>query len=678
MAYLPLLALAMVSSSCNGHDIPEEVTPIFPEQVNETIEPGADYELVINPNLAWEVAISGDTEYFRLISRGEPLPVVSGQAGEHTLVVEAILDESDFEQRQCTLTMTMGQEEKVIAVFTKNGRDRIFNVYPVNIVDGDFEYGDDGYVFSETETSEISLTYKNGDFQTYFKVTANFDWRLKEVPEWVEVNAGVGGYVDASKANVPGVVSLRGVNPKYPVEGGEGKLVFIIDDGSENPAEVEADITLSIGASKDIFEVQMPASAKFNKDGAYFNEMNGEYSENIPLKGSVTGVDGVKVYAVAFDASGCYIVGSSDPAYPVYDWVNISLSEDEDNVLKNREIKVSVKANSGNARSAGILVIPGTVSVTSPEDDILNDSYDDIREEFLQYVYTTLSQEGKSGGSEGGLVSADNASLASKGARFDVLDASSSENEWISIVDEMFNVGTENYYQLTVTKPMGSYQLKFGKELWGALMYEVSDEGFLVESETSWLEPSESSFFITLSEDDAYMDKYIVCQTGDENSDDMVNFAVIKVYYDPEAGIGGGNVDILSFAYPDYAKNCYIRKMTEAEDGADENGMFWQCAQNLYSPDGNYEIYELKYGANYSMMSMLKCTVPFDDAWLLNEDDESWLTYEANGGMLSIYMLEEDDYPLERKEGALIFVDRSAGYPMPKFAVVCIFDPSVK
>ena len=185
-ASVSALVLAMSAVSCNGPaEDPVDIAPIFPEQVNETIEPGQSYELTINPNLPWEVAISGDTEYFRLISRGEPLPVVSGQAGEHKLTVEAIVDESDFEQRQCILTMTMGKEEKQIAVINRNGKDRIFSLWPVKITSDGFDYGDDvgGYNYAENESADIDLYFDGNIFQIYMKVEANFDWALKETPE---------------------------------------------------------------------------------------------------------------------------------------------------------------------------------------------------------------------------------------------------------------------------------------------------------------------------------------------------------------------------------------------------------------------------------------------------------------------------------------------------------------
>ncbi len=665
-ASVSALVLAMSAVSCNGPaEDPVDIAPIFPEQVNETIEPGQSYELTINPNLPWEVAISGDTEYFRLISRGEPLPVVSGQAGEHKLTVEAIVDESDFEQRQCILTMTMGKEEKQIAVINRNGKDRIFSLWPVKITSDGFDYGDDvgGYNYAENESADIDLYFDGNIFQIYMKVEANFDWALKETPEWVEPNVVEGRYVTSAKANVPAAICLRGVNAKYPLDGAEGKLVFIVNDNSENPMEVEKEITLSIEPVKNVFEVSpLSETARFNKAGHYYNEMNGEYQEGYPMKGSVIGTDGVKIFAVQMQDGVYSVVGSSEQ-YSLYgEWVNFTLTDNEpEDVLKDWSFTVSVDANEGASRKAELMIIPGTVEINDPDYDLFNDTATAIKDELAGYVYSLISQEGSAGGSEGGLVSADNDALAAKGARFESLDASNPENGWISVAEELFGVGLDNYYQLTVTRTSGTYNFTFVKNVWDVRLYEVGLEG-LVLSDVPWLEPqSESSFYISLTEEDAYKDKFIVCQTGDD-SEKLRNFAVIKVLYDPEASISGGSALAFKYAQWGGGAGCMLRKMSETEDG--ESEYYWACKEQLWNSD---EIYELTYGQEISMPT-LESTIEFDNAFYIQDEDKSWLTFEGSAENLFINM-----ETTEAKQGALVFTN--AG--MPVLAIVCKYNPAL-
>ncbi len=177
-----------------------------------------------------------------------------------------------------------------------------------------------------------------------------------------------------------------------------------------------------------------------------------------------------------------------------------------------------------------------------------------------------------------------------------------------------------------------------------------------------WLEPqSESSFYISLCEEDAYMDKFIVCQTGDD-SEELRNFAVIKVLYDPEASIGGGSALAFKYAQWGGGAGCVLRKMSETEDG--ESEYYWACKEQLWNSD---EIYELTYGQEISMPT-LESTIGFDNAFYIVDEDQSWLTFEGSAENLFINM-----ETTEAKQGALVFTN--AG--MPVLAIVCKYNPAL-
>lgn len=666
MAPALLIGLAMSVASCEKPAPAEEVLPIFPEQVNETVEPGESWSLTIKPNLPWEVSISGDTQFFRMISGGEPLPVVSGQAGEHTLSVEAIVDETDFEQRQCTLTMKMAGKEQVIAVVTRNGRDRIFNIYPVKIGSDGFEYADGGYAYETEPSSEFSLYFDGNILQTYMKVEANFDWALKDTPEWAEAIEIPGRYATSGKANEPVAVCLRGVNPKYPIDGDTGNLVFVVNDNTDNPMEVGGEITLSIEAVKDIFTVTAPGAVRFNAAGDYYNEMYGDWQKGMPAKGSSIGIDGVQVFAVEKQYGVYTVVGSSKRYASISGWVNVAIAaEDDADVLKSWDYTLRVAENEGSARSAEILVVPGTVSVSDPDYDLFSPDGTEIAEGFSKYVCSVLNQDGIGGGNvDGGLVSADADKLASKGAMLEKLDLSMYEMEFL---DETFKVGLDNYYQLTVTKPSGIYEFKYGKELWGAEPYILNNSYMPVVDESAfgtWVgEMSETTIELKFTDADAFEMKFLLLQTGDANYE-MEGFAVIMVIYDTETVIGGGNSSALAFKYASWGggAGCGLRKMSEAEDG--ESEYYWACKENLYNSD---EIYELTYGPNCSMPN-LESTIEFTGFYNLVESDASWLAAEGDASDLFIDMGSAG----EARQGALIFTN--AG--MPVLAIVCKYDPN--
>ncbi len=649
MASALLIGVAMSFASCK--DPVEEIVPVFPEQVNYTVEPGESYTLTINPNLPWEISISGDTQFFRMISGGEPLPVVSGQAGEHELTVQAIVDETDFDQRQCTLTMTMGGRDEVIAVISRNGRDRIFNVYPVVTGNDGFEYGDDGWLYASEPASDFSLYFDGNIFQTYMKVEANFDWALKDFPEWVDAVEFEGRYATSGKANVPAVVCLRGVNEKYPLDGASGSLGFVVNYNPDDAVAVDAEITLSIEPVKNVFAVSASESVRFNAAGDYYNAMMGDWQSGMAAKGSVIGIDGVQVFAVARNSYGSYDIVGTSKDYPSVSggWVNISIEAENDaEVLKTWNYSMTVSENTGAARSAEIIVLPGTVTVEDPEFDLF--TYYGIDEKYSEYVYTVLNQDGKvSENPEGGMVSADNGKLAAAGAKLEKLNL---KEYYMEYVDEIFQVGADNYYMLTVTKPEGHYELQYAKELWNAVPY-TADWGYPeVDENPSWItDMTDRSFDFSFTADQEYNMFFLALQTGE----DLESFAVIMVYYNPEAEIGGGDdTGLVSFLYPDYVSGATLKKLSS------DNELY----EYIYSETYCREIYELTYTTEYPTMPILK--VDIDYSSIVNWNEDKWLDYDADGNMVYISMDAE-----EYSQGMLVFQDTSAGYAMPALVIVC-------
>lgn len=623
MASALVLGLA-IAVSCNDPVKPDEpqVEPNFPEKQIVTLAQCDTCHVSIAPNMDWEVTISGDTDWFELRFNDEPVPVASGKEGEYILDVVAKEGE-DFEQRQAVLTMTMDSKEQVIAEFHRNGEDRIFNVYAVKVEDGEFVYDGDGeYAFEETSTSDLVLTYSS-TFQTYFKVVANFDWRLKDVPEWASVNVLAGYYADASTANVPAIVNLRGVNSKYPLGGAEGKLVFIVDDGSAS--EVESDITLSLPKVEDIFEVSLPSTADYNIYGERFNEMLGDYM-NSPLNGYATGVEGIKVYAFS-DGEVC-------------DWVKVTLTdEEEENVLKDYNISISVTENDTEAeRSADVYVIPGTVKLETPADAL----------QYSQYKYTHISQKGPQTGGQDAALSADNDKLANAGARFETMDPNDPENSWISVAEEVFGVGTNNYYKLTLTKQKGTYTLSYATEIWNYALYEVGDS--IEESKNVWAEfatMDEGAHTVSFSINvdwEAYDMKFLVLEG--ENG----KFAVVYVNYDPYQTIGGGDVITLQ----DPSCGAVLSKMDSSDAAYDY----------VVSEFGCETVYNLTWNGDITYCNV---TIPFGN--IMVDESSDWLNcYMAGEGRI-MFM----GFPEFMSKGFVVLKDENG---LNVLVIVCTVDPN--
>ena len=658
-AFAFLLGTALFATSCEDPISQPEVEPAFPESVTKTIAQGESCEIALSANMDWDLVLSGDLRYFTMTYNGEPATTISGKEGEFSVTVKAVEDETDFEQRKVTLTMKMKGAEQVVAEVHRNGSERIFKVYPVKIEDGVFVYGENGYEFEEEAANDFSMTFAGGDFMTYLKVEANFDWALKDVPEWAEINA-TNGYVSSGKANEAAVISLRGVNKNFPLDGDNGKLEFVINENEENPVPLENDFTLMIPAVRDIFvaPVSLASQIKFNAAGQYYNPMNGEYQERPMTAVSVIGIAGLQAYAVEVNAmGGLTVVGSTDKkVMPASEWVHFELNDETpDNVLKTYGFSITVDANlTSVARRAGLLLIPGAIAIKG-EDDLFNDTLDDINPKYSEYMSWFIEQDGQNGGSElgDGAFFADNDQLANSGAKFELLDSRNEENSWIPTADDTFAVGAENYYKLTVTRPKGTYTISYaeGYDVWDFELFEQGTDGGLVASSTQWAqltmdETSRTvSFSIEIGEKWAAQAMKFLILKGENG-----RMAAIYVCYDPDQVIGDGGMITL-----DNPNSGDLNKMAES---APEYGY-------LVSEYGCKEIYELTWNGQ-----MIYGSVALDyDSIDVDEYSQEWLyCYPAGEGRIMLM-----GYAEMMSKGFVLFKDADG---VVVAVLVCTADPN--
>lgn len=526
-------AAASVTSCDPVDEEPQDVAPIFPELTTVTVETGESYDLTINPNLDWTVKITGHTHCFELISNGEPFTEVKGKAGEqHTLTIKSLDDNTDF-GRECKLVMTMAGIEQVIAIYKREGKEEQFQVWTALFGDTGFEDGEDvGGKEYETEPNyDLKLQYDGNVVQTYIKVLANFDWKLISWPEWAEPKE-IGSYVKSGKADEPAAIRIEGVNANFPItdETLTADLVFALDDEAATPTLVTIKVTLSLEPVNRIFNVTL-ADGRFNNKGWYYNEMSGGFNQWNRMSGSITGVSGIKYYAVEKQGETYAVIGSAvdEEVAETPGWVKLQVSDDsweETDVLKDWAVMVSVAEYSEEvAREADIIIVPSYFELQN-EDMLFNADKTAISDAVLPFVASHIIQEGKVIG--GNAVTADNEALAEAGATFEKLDPTSSENEWIAAVDRQFEAGEENYYQLVLTNKEGSYgPFTFSDTVMDVSVFEIGENGGLQYSAMA-CEFTGDGFVLTFKDEDAYMDRYLVLWT------EMGALAVIKAVYAPE------------------------------------------------------------------------------------------------------------------------------------------------
>ena len=123
-------------------ETPKDPDPVFPANVlNKTVAAGESVTITIEPNLAWEVSVSGTgsgTEFW-LDDDGIKKSKISGkQAGTVTVTVVFANDEKFDVNRVCDVNLTMAGQTKKIAVLTLPSINRSCEIFAGAVVENEF------------------------------------------------------------------------------------------------------------------------------------------------------------------------------------------------------------------------------------------------------------------------------------------------------------------------------------------------------------------------------------------------------------------------------------------------------------------------------------------------------------------------------------------------------------
>lgn len=376
--YIGLAAVAVLLAASCGPDDPEIViTPEFPSLVeNNNVLPGEVLTLSFIPNMDWKVSIPEESiRWFSIIDGSFETDYISGKASETEVHVEIkVADIEEFaSSRTCEVSLTMGDQTKIIARYTRQAKERVLSMYTVQFDGEGFMFGgeDGGYLYSEEEAARVDLVWPLGTdgFRLPVKVDANFEWTLA-LPEWAEAD------IPENTAGL-NAFDIKGVPSKYPLMGDEGKLVF--KDGDT----VVKEYVISIPACIDRFGYSLSGSMtslKFNGDGDYAVSIG--YEEG-PATGTIYGPEGVRIYAVDKTEDGC----SASEA----EWVHIRIADWDasGDVLQTRTVEYSVDVNEGAEREALVVLLPATFEGTVS--DIFEGSQ--IKEEYAANSFALVQSE---------------------------------------------------------------------------------------------------------------------------------------------------------------------------------------------------------------------------------------------------------------------------------------------
>lgn len=238
------------------------------------------------------------------------------------------------------------------------------DVWEATVSEGELEYDENGYVWTEKPVETVSLVWLGSDFRIPVKVSSRCDWTL-ELPEWLsaDVPAETAGELE---------FTLLGVPSKYPLKDTEGKIVFKFGE------EVLHSMPVVIPGCKDIMNFGIDMSLTelaYNAEG-WISTMSG-YIEG-PATGHLFGTKDAKVVAVE-TTEGAF---GQVPA-----WFKVTLSSfntaDDADVLQERTVTFVAEKNEGYIeRSAVIFFLPPGVETTGKD---LFDKEQKVKEDYLQY-----------------------------------------------------------------------------------------------------------------------------------------------------------------------------------------------------------------------------------------------------------------------------------------------------
>ena len=383
--YAASLAMGIMMISSCDEPAPEQKDPdpVFPtETISKTVAAGESVNININPNLAWEVSISGEGSgnYFWLDDAGMKATKISGkEAGSVTVTIEFSKDEEFDVNRVCDVTLTMAGQSKKIATITRPSLGRTFELYAG--VAGEFEFTEE---FGTEKVTEANLVTFAGvtEYTLPVRVVTNYSWNVA-LPSWLkaydangkeEVNAGAAGTTD---------ILLKAVLSDEVLNGAQDKVRFI--DSVNSSAVNELSVSLPEFASRLEYEIN---SMEFNIPGQVLMP-NGSFADGTAVA-YVLAAKGVTVKALEW--KGEY----HDIKYA--DWVNVEFGEYDSELgpLQNIDVAISVTENPGETRYADLFIFPVSMGDVKAEDICnFNDPACAFNAQYEKYYVGRIKQAGE-------------------------------------------------------------------------------------------------------------------------------------------------------------------------------------------------------------------------------------------------------------------------------------------
>lgn len=340
-AVLALSAAILASAGCKKDEPVKKIT--FPEaqalqiSIDETLplsfEADADWKLTIDKQ--WLVFVDGEAQVSQ----------IAGVAGPVSLTLTTADVTSIFDEETATIDITMGTETQTLCTVTRLAEERTATMWSL-------PWSGDG-----EEITSLDFKYESGSVSTA-KVTfsANFDWVVKSIPDWMDGDlfSGAAGDCDAAKYKYYGVKEEA-----YPYEQ-TGNIVISDQSGEHEitfPATFtgmgEEDILIRDGA-KEVWSIAFSANHFVKTMGPSGMEESDRTSMDLSIM--TRNMEYMVMTLEKKDANGMGQMWFADP------W-QLVVTDD-----KNGTVNVSVDPEMAEGFEGYILIVPKALCPENPDD----------------------------------------------------------------------------------------------------------------------------------------------------------------------------------------------------------------------------------------------------------------------------------------------------------------------
>lgn len=210
--------LCMVATACSSDDSKQQAPPVFPEKQMLSVEAGQTLEIQFDAAQEWRMASDKSWLRFLIGESQEELAIASGDAGKNTLTILMKENGWGFDAESALLSLTMSNLTQVVYEVTRPAIIREVRMKYAKSVSG-----------TPKEAESLTIAY-NEFTMCRIGFEANFDWKIRSMPEWMKpIRTAGDANVVLSSNKMLDIVSIDLAMKPYEKNG-----VIVISDRLEN------------------------------------------------------------------------------------------------------------------------------------------------------------------------------------------------------------------------------------------------------------------------------------------------------------------------------------------------------------------------------------------------------------------------------------------------------------